>query len=119
VLIDVMSFIFAGSIEHFSSTRLLINLRPAIDCVEPGCEIHLHIAAADESRTAGNIHVQANVTVDPVWTNAKVVLDDIEKFTALSAAEQSSLLVLNLEEPATAHEEPVALLASGLINTKR
>ena len=53
VLIAVMYFTFAGSIEHFSSTRMLINLRPAIDCVEPGCEIHLHIAAADESRTAG------------------------------------------------------------------
>ena len=36
VLIAVMSFAFAGSVEHFSPTKLLGNLRPAIDCVEPG-----------------------------------------------------------------------------------
>ena len=36
VLIAVMSFAVAGSVEHFSPTKLLGNLRPAIDCVEPG-----------------------------------------------------------------------------------
>ena len=119
VLIDVMSFTFAGSIEHFSATRLQTNLRPAIDCVEPGCEIHVHIAAADVSPGAESVHVQANVTVDPVWTNAKVVLADIETFTALSVADQSKILFLDLAEPSTAVEEPVQLLASGKINLKK
>ena len=52
--------------------------------------------------------MQANVTVDPVWTNAKQVLDDIATFAALSAADQSRLLLLELTQRATAVAQPVA-----------
>ena len=60
--------------------------------------------------------MQANVTVDPVWTNAKQVLDDIATFAALSAADQSRLLLLELTQRATAVAQPVPLLASGKVN---
>jgi len=103
VLIAVMYLTFAGSIEHFSSTRLLINLRPAIDCVEPGCDIHLEVEG-------GSVHVQASVTVDPAWVKPEAAMVHIVAFAAMSREQQSQLLLLELEQQAT---YSVALPAAG------
>jgi len=94
VLIAVIYLTFAGSIEHFSSTRLLINLRPAIACVEPGCDIHLEVEG-------GSVHVQASVTVDPAWVKPEAAMAHIVAFSAKSREEQSQLLLLELEQQAT------------------
>jgi hypothetical protein len=93
-LVAVMYFTFAGSIENFSPTRLLVNLRPAIGCVRPGCDIHLSVEG-------GSVRVQANVTVDPTWVNPESAMVDIVAFSALSAEEQSKLLLAELEAQAT------------------
>ena len=108
-----MSFSVPGTIEHFSHTKFLPNLRDAIGCVEPGCNLLLEVTAG----AYDDVHVQANVTVDPLWTNPAAVVKDCRIFSAMSAAEQSSLLSVTLEQPATivmSLEEPATMGARRL-----
>jgi len=93
VLIAVLYFVFAGSIEHFSATKLQTNLRFAIDCIDPGCEIHLAVEG-------GSVHVQANVTVDSAWVEPETMMAHIVDFAAESKEEQTQQLLLELEQQA-------------------